>query len=155
MSDRKQPPAIDAMTVEPHSGSSYPEGFRETTEARVKRRLGDALGLTGFGINLVTMAPGCWSAQRHWHSLEDEFVYVLSGRLTLVTESGEQELGPGMIAGFPAGVADGHCLINKSDQPATYLEVGDRIEADAVAYPDIDLAIPAGGGFTNKAGEPY
>ncbi len=152
------PPALDPLAVKPREGSNYPEAFKGPVEGRSKRALGAALGLQSFGVNLVSLAPGAWSAQRHWHSHEDEFVYVLEGEITLVTEEGEQLLKPGMGAGFPAGRADGHHLINRSEAPALYLEVGDRRPEDAVHYPDIDLHVPgnaAGRTFTNKRGEPY
>ena len=161
MSDRltppvPNPPGLDPNSVEPRIGSSYPAPFRASTERREKRALGDGLGLSQFGVNLVTLPPGTASALRHWHSHEDELVYILSGSLTLVTEAGEQVLGPGMAAGFPAGVADGHCLVNKSEAVASYLEVGTRVpEQDRVVYPDHDLAVAPGRVFTNKAGEPY
>ena len=155
MTERRQPLPLDPMTVEPRLGSTYPGDLRKINEGREKRALGDAVGLDGFGVNLVTMPPGCWSAQRHWHSHEDEFVYIVSGRLTLVTEAGEQELTAGMVAGFPAGVEDGHCLINNSDEVATYLEVGGRLpDQDSVVYPDVDLAVGPGRVFTDKAGKP-
>ena len=156
MTDKPKPPALDPASVTPRLGSSYPEAFQAICAGREKRVLGDALGLSHFGVNLVTLPPGGASAQRHWHSAEDEFVFVVSGTLTLVTDASEQTLGPGMVAGFPAGVADGHCLVNCGDQPASYLEVGDRRpEADEVDYPDIDLRVAPGRVFTNKAGEPY
>ncbi len=154
----KQPvsPALDPSSVKPRMGSSYPAPFDEPCRDRQKRALGEALGLTNYGVNLVQMPPGAWSAQRHWHSHEDEFVYVLEGELTLVTEDGEQVLGPGMVAGFPAGKADGHHLVNKTETTAVYLEVGDRSDDDEVHYPDIDLTLPPGRpGFTRKNGEPY
>jgi uncharacterized cupin superfamily protein len=154
----KQPPAFDAMAVTPRTGSSYPAPFRAACERRIKRALGDAAGLTQFGVNLVHLHPGDWSGQRHWHSHEDEFVYVLAGELTLVSDAGEQTLGPGMAAGFPAGAPDGHCLINRGGVVAVYLEVGDRSNDDRVEYPDIDLVgEPTGGGlrFTDRKGEPY
>jgi uncharacterized cupin superfamily protein len=152
-------PALDPKTVPARGGSSYPEPFRTAVEARQKRALGDATGLTQFGINLVELPSGCWSAQRHWHSHEDEFVYVVDGELTLVTDGGEQVLRPGMAAGFPAGKADGHHLINRTDRPATYLEVGTRRDdVDECHYPDIDMAVRQQGGrqmFVSKSGEPY
>lgn len=153
-----QPPAFDPIGLQSRRGSSYPAPFDADCAARLKRALGNAAGLTRFGVNLVHLNPGAWSAQRHWHSHEDEFVYVLEGEVTLVTDTGEQILGPGMAAGFPAGVGDGHCLINRSGAVAVYLEVGDRSPEDVVRYPDIDLvAEPADGGrrFTNREGEPY
>jgi len=158
MSHDLKPPAIDPEKVPGREGSSYPGTFAEIAEGRIKRALGDALGLENFGVNLVALPPGCWSSQRHWHSQEDEFVYVLSGELTLVTEAGEQRLGPGQVAGFPAGVADGHHLINNGPETATYLEVGDRRADDEVVYPDVDLRLapgPLGKVFTRKSGDPY
>lgn len=136
-----KPPALDPETVAPRTGTGYPPPFDKGVTERVKRQLGDALGLKNFGVNLTTLAPGVMSAQRHWHSKQDEFVMIVSGELTLVTDAGEQLLTAGMVAGFPAGVADGHHLINKSDAAATYLEVGDRTPLDDVDYPDIDLLV--------------
>ena len=133
-------PALDPATVEARMGTNYPEPFTESVKEREKRMVGDVLGLTQFGVNIVRLAPGVMSSQRHWHSHEDEFVLVLEGKLALVTDSGEQILGPGMVAGFPAGSGDGHHLINRSGQDAVYLEVGSREEAnDDVDYSDIDL----------------
>ena len=154
---KRQPPGFDPMTVPARRGSGYPPAFQAECANRVKRVLGGPAGLTRFGVNLVHLEPGAWSAQRHWHSQEDEFVYVLEGEITLATDAGEQVLTPGMAAGFPAGVADGHCLINRSDAVAVYLEVGDRIPGDRALYPDIDLiAEPDGDGrrFTDRKGEP-
>jgi uncharacterized cupin superfamily protein len=159
MAARLRAPALDPKTVPARRGSGYPAPFKAAVETREKRPLGDALGLTQFGVNLVLLPPGCWSSQRHWHSHEDEFVYVLEGELTLVTDRGEQVLRPGAAAGFPAGTADGHHLINRTDRPATYLEVGARRhEVDEVEYSDIDMAIRHQGGvqtFVRKSGEPY
>jgi uncharacterized cupin superfamily protein len=153
-----QPPAFDPMTVAPRTGSGYPPPFRAACATRTKRALGDAAGLTHFGVNLTHLNPGDWSAQRHWHTDADEFVYVLEGELTLVTDAGEQVLTPGMAAGFPAGVEDGHCLINRGDAVAVYLEVGDRVPGDRAYYPDIDLIAEPHDGkyrYTNRKGEPY
>jgi uncharacterized cupin superfamily protein len=151
--------AIDPATLPRRRGSSYPEPFRNEVESRIKRALGDPCGLTQFGVNLVELPPGCWSSQRHWHTHEDEFVYVLEGELTLVTDAGDQILRAGMAAGFPAGSSDGHHLINRSDRPALYLEVGTRREdVDEVDYPDIDMAVRHHDGiqmFVRKSGEPY
>ena len=159
MAPRLRSPAFDPQTVPERRGSSYPEPYRAQVEARRKRPLGDAAGLTQFGVNLVELPPGCWSSQRHWHTHEDEFVYVLDGELTLVTEAGEQILGPGMAAGFPAGKPDGHHLINRTARPATYLEVGSRRDdVDECDYPDIDMAVRLVDGrqmYVKKSGEPY
>ncbi len=157
MTHGKQPPAFDPMDVAARTGSSYPAPFQAVCATRIKRALGDAVGLTRFGVNLVHLNPGDWSAQRHWHSHEDEFVYVLEGEVTLVTDAGEQVLAPGMAAGFPAGVEDGHCLVNRGSAVAVYLEAGDRAQDDLVRYPDIDLIAetqPGGRRFTNRKGEP-
>lgn len=132
-------PALDPATVPEHRGSSYPEPFRSRMGDRAKRRLGDACGLTKFGVNLVTLGPGGQSALRHWHTLEEEFVYVLAGELVLVTNEGEQVLRAGMCAGYPAGERNAHHMINRSDAPARYLEIGSRIAGDNGFYPDDDL----------------
>ena len=147
-------PAMDPATVEPVLGTSYPPEFAERCAARAKRQLGEALGLERFGVNLVTLPPGTASSQRHWHSHQDEFIYVVEGEITLVTGAGEQLLGPGMVAGFPAGKPDGHHLVNRSDTDVVYLEVGDRPPVDDVDYPDIDMLI-RGGRFVRRDGTPY
>ena len=152
-------PAIDPETVEARTGTNYPDEFAGPVKDREKRALGDALGLSQFGVNLVRLKPGVMSSQRHWHSHEDEFVIVLEGELALVTDAGEQVLGPGMAAGFPAGSGDGHHLINRSGRDAVYLEVGARDEAnDDVDYSDIDLIRrkkDAERVFFHKDGTPY
>jgi uncharacterized cupin superfamily protein len=134
-------PAVDPATVAERRGSLYPEPFRTRMGDRAKRRLGEACGLTRFGVNLVTLGPGGQSALRHWHTLEDEFVYVLTGEVVLVTNDGEQTLVPGMCAGYPAGKKDAHHFINRSAFVATYLEVGNRAEGDNAFYPDDDLLL--------------
>ena len=120
-------------------GSNYPQPFKSAVSGRVKKRLGDAAGLKNFGVNLVKLAPGSCSALRHWHTCQDEFIYVLEGDVSLVTNSGEQVLKPGMVAGFPAGDADGHHLVNRTNSDVVYLEIGDRTPGDSVNYPDDDL----------------
>lgn len=153
-----KPPALDPLSVPPLRGSRYPAELAASTAARLKHRLGDALGLKNFGVNLVRLPPGTASALRHWHSRQDEFVYVLEGEVTLVTDAGEQVLRPGLCAGFPAGKADGHCLINRSGVDCVYLEVDDRLPGDAVDYPDVDLAAaqpPTPYIFTRKDGSSY
>ncbi len=149
-------PALDPATVAERIGWAYPEQVAPPMPGRRKRPLGDALGLTHFGVNLTRLEPGSWSALRHWHSGEDEFVFVLEGELVLITDAGEQVLAAGTAAGFPAGAADGHHLINRSDRPAVYLEVGDRSVDDQVRYPDVDLFIDRGDmRARHKSGEPY
>lgn len=132
-------PALDPSTVEQIRRSGYPEPYRSRMGDRAKQRLGDACGLTKMGVNLVTLAPGAQSALRHWHTLEDEFVYMISGEVVLITNDGEQTLRAGMCAGYPAGNRDGHHMINRSDAAAQYLEIGSRIEGDNAFYPDDDL----------------
>lgn len=153
------PPALDPATVPARTSSAYPEPFRARVLPREKRALGDALGLTRFGVNLTTLAPGRESALRHHHAREDELVFVLEGEVVLRTDRGEQTLGPGMCAGFPAGSGDAHQLVNRSDRPARYLEIGSRDPDDAVGYPDDDLAAhkDATGAwtFTHRDGRPY
>jgi uncharacterized cupin superfamily protein len=156
-SDKKSP-WLDPASVKPRLGSIYPSPFGEKLAGREKRALGDPLGLSQFGVNLVTLAPGSWSSQRHWHTNEDEFIYVLEGEVTLVTDGGETLLGPGMAAGFPAGKPDGHHLINRSGRPARYLEVGIRADTEVAQYSDIDMVARKEGGrfvFMHKNGEPY
>ena len=151
-------PAIDPGTVAQVRGSGYPEPFRARMGDRVKRRLGDACGLTRFGVNLVTLGPGGQSALRHWHTLEDEFVYVVAGELVLVTDAGEQTLKAGMCAGYPGGRRDAHHMINRASSPATYLEIGNRDAGDNAFYPDDDLLwIDAGDGAhaAHKDGKAY
>lgn len=148
------PKRIDPLNLAPKIGSGYPAPFDAPCRERERRRLGDAAGLTDFGVNLLRLPPGAWSSQRHWHSHEDEFVYVVRGEVVLVTDSGEEILRPGDSAGFKAGVPDGHHLQNRSAHEAVLLEVGSRKpSADAAHYPDIDLHYPAGGGgYTRKDG---
>ena len=148
-------PALDPVTVEEQTGSAYPPPLDAPCRDRAKRALGDALGLTHFGVNLRRLGPGAWSAQRHWHTQEDEFVYVLEGTVVLVTDAGEQELRAGDCAGYPAGTGDGHHMINRSGAPARYLEIGNRDEADEGHYPDDDLAFAADGSYVHKDGRPY
>ena len=154
MSDLKLP-ALDPSTVPQVLGSGYPEPFKSRMGDRRKRRLGNACRLTRFGVNLVTLGAGGQSALRHWHTLEDEFVYVVSGELTLVTDAGEQTLSAGMCVGYPAGSRDAHHLLNRSGAPATYLEIGSREDADECFYPDDDLALVDEARFVHKDGSPY
>jgi len=130
---------IDLSQVPVETGSTYPDAFKKTVEGRSRQRIGKAAGLTNFGVNLTTLQPGACSALRHWHSAQDEFVYVVEGELILASEAGEQVLQAGEMAGFAAGKADGHQLVNRSDAAAVYLEVGDRSQPEHVEYPDDDL----------------
>lgn len=149
---------INPENIPEKTGTNYPEEFKSLVAGRSRKRLGDAAGLKNFGVNLTKLAPGSASALRHWHTKQDEFIYVLSGELTLVTNEGEQLLTAGMAAGFPAGVSDGHYLINRSASEAVYLEIGDRTPNDEVNYPDIDLVAkysPNGWFMTHKDGSLY
>ncbi|HEY2070433.1 MAG TPA: cupin domain-containing protein [Rhizomicrobium sp.] len=149
-------PKIDIGSVFQRKGSGYPAPYAEQAAERVKQRLGDAGGLTDFGVNLVHLPPGAWSSQRHWHSAEDEFVYILSGGAVLVTDAGEETLRAGECAAFPKNAPNGHNMINRSNAMAIYLEVGTRSGRDICVYPDIDMLLdPANGGFTHKDGTPY
>lgn len=157
--NKLQKRAIDPQAIEPRTGAGYPDPFRKNVASRRKRVLGDAFGLTRYGVNLVELPPAAWSSQRHWHTHEDEFIYVVSGELTLVTDDGEQLLTPGMVAGFPAGDRNGHHLINNGEGVACYLEIGDRNGQDEVFYPDIDLLYKVNDNgdrvFSNRDGVPY
>ena len=138
-------------------GTDYPSPFDVPCRERMRRRLGDLAGLTQFGVNLLVLPPGAWSSQRHWHTIEDEFVYVLEGEVVLVTDAGEEVLRAGDCAGFPAGVPDGHHLQNRSARAATVLDIGTRRLADDEAfYPDIDMrALPGDAGYAHQDGRPY
>lgn len=150
---------IDPATVPEQKGVAvYPPHLRVGLEGRARRRLGDAVGIKNFGVNLTTLEPGSWSAQRHWHTRQDELVYVLEGELTLHTNDGAQKLKPGMVVGFPANCGDGHRLENTGKTLARYLEVGDRLPGDETVYPDVDMAakqnLPTSQ-FTRKDGTPF
>jgi uncharacterized cupin superfamily protein len=149
---------IDMTSLENITGTLYPPPYDEPCRARARTRLGDAAGLTQFGVNLLRLPPGAWSSQRHWHTGEDEFVYVLSGEIVLVSNAGEEILRAGDAAGFPANDLDGHCLQNRSDRDATVLEIGSRMTGSVAYYPDIDMVAPAGGkpaAYTHRDGTPY
>jgi uncharacterized cupin superfamily protein len=133
------PIAIAARDAPSKGPSGYPEDLRRKVEGRQKQVLGEVFGLRNFGVNLTTLAPGAASALRHAHRTQDEFVYILEGEPTLVTDAGDTMLEPGMCAGFRAGTGDAHCLVNRTDRPVVYLEVGDRSAGDDVVYPDDDL----------------
>ena len=151
-------PKIDIAGIKPDSVSGYPEPFRQAVGGRSRRRLGNAAGLEQFGVNLTTLKPGAASAQRHWHAAEDEFVYVLSGEVVLCENGGEMLLRAGDAAGFKAGVANGHRLLNRSAADAVYLEIGTRAVHERVDYPDIDMRAERddkGMRYLHKSGAPY
>ncbi|MEO1106171.1 MAG: cupin domain-containing protein [Devosia sp.] len=153
------PAALDAQAVAPRTKpSNYPEPFASRMAGREKRQLGDRFGLKNFGVNLTILAPGGESALLHRHTKQDEFVYILEGHPTLVTETEEIPLRPGMCAGFPAG-GIAHHLVNRSGTPVHYLEIGDRTPGDGATYPSDDLKAslsPEGTWqFTHKDGRPY
>jgi uncharacterized cupin superfamily protein len=150
-------PKIDIGALRVDGRRGYPPPHDEQVAGRSKRRLGDAAGLTQFGVNLTTIKPGSASALRHWHENEDEFVYVLQGELTLIENEGETILKPGDAAGFKAGVANGHCLVNRSGRDAVYLEVGSRAKRERAHYSDVDLAVvkdETGVRYSRKDGSP-
>lgn len=150
---------IDLAAIPSKTGTTYPASFQHRVKGRSRQLVGEAAGLKNFGVNLTRLEPGAQSSLRHWHSAQDEFIYVVQGELTLVTNEGKQILSAGDMAGFAAGVANGHHLINHSRQMAIYLEVGDRSTPDRAHYPDEDLAcVQTADGrkrFEHKNGEPY
>lgn len=149
-------PKIDIPAAPERKGSGYPAPFDAPCHDRVRKRLGVAGGLSDFGVNLMRLPAGGWSSQRHWHSHEDEFVYVLEGELTLVEDGGETVLRAGDCAAFPKGSGDGHHLINRSQTTAVYLEVGSRSPDDLTTCSDVDMMSDARDGrFTHKDGAPY
>jgi len=152
--------AIKASEAPPNAkASNYPEPFYSRMLKREKRKLGDLFELQNFGVNLTRIRPGGESALRHAHTKQDEFIYILEGQPTLVTDAGETQLAPGMCAGFRAGTGDAHHLVNRSNADVVYLEIGDRSAGDAASYPDDDIrAEMLGVGkwrFTRKDGTPY
>ena len=149
-------PKIELSAVPVRKGTGYPARFNGPCAERTRRRLGDAGGLQDFGVNLMTLPPGGWSSQRHWHSDEDEFVYVLEGELTLVEDKTEAVLVAGECAAFPKGTGNGHHLQNRSSALAVYLEVGSRNPNDLTTCSDIDMmSSNIDGRFTRKDGTPY
>lgn len=149
-------PKIDIVAVPARKGSGYPAPFNGPCAERIRKRLGDAGGLKDFGVNLMHLPPGGWSSQRHWHSHEDEFVYILEGEMTLVEDGGETVLRAGDCAAFPKCTGNGHHMINRSDMTVVYLEVGSRSQDDLITCSDIDMMSPASDGrFLHKDGTPY
>jgi uncharacterized cupin superfamily protein len=149
-------PKIDVTAVPKRQGAGYPPPFDAPCTGRERQRLGNAGGLTDFGVNLMHLPPGNWSSQRHWHSHEDEFVYVLEGEVALIEDGGETVLRAGDCAAFPKGSGNGHHMINRSNAMAVYLEVGARSPADLTTCSDIDMmSANADGRFVHKDGTPY
>jgi uncharacterized cupin superfamily protein len=149
---------IDVAALTPVVGTDYPPPFDAPCRARERTKIGDAAGLSQLGVNLLRLPPGAWSSQRHWHTGEDEFVYVLSGEVVLVTDGGEEVLRAGDAAGFPAQDPNGHCLQNRSDRDAQVIEIGTRVPGDMGYYSDIDMVAPADGKpaiYTRRDGTPY
>lgn len=149
-------PKIDIAKVQKREGSLYPAPFHEKMRGRIRQALGDAGGLNQFGVNLMTLQPGNWSSQRHWHTDEDEFLWVLEGEVTLVTDKGKAVLRAGDCAAFPRNVADGHHLVNEGNAPVVVLEVGTRSNTDTCTYSDIDMVVSnADDTYRHRDGTPY
>jgi uncharacterized cupin superfamily protein len=151
-------PKVDLAKVKTRTGSGYPAPFQRVCIGREKSALGDAAGLTQFGVNLTRLKPGAASALRHWHEQEDEFIYVIEGELILIEDEGETLLRPGDAAGFKAGVPNGHHLVNRSARDAVYLEIGARMAHERGHYPDDDLVFirdAQGVRMLHKSGESY
>lgn len=154
------PIAMRASDAPPRARPSrYPAPFAKVMDGRTKRPLGDLFGLTNFGVNIVHLAPGARSALRHAHTCQDEFVYIIEGEPTLVTDAGDTPLAPGMCAGFKAATGDAHHLVNRSARDVVYLEIGDRTAGDEVSYPEDDIAVRTGPDgkkrYEHKDGTPY
>jgi len=148
-------PKIDVEALPRKRGTNYPAPYDAPCLNRRWRALGDAVGLTQFGVNLVQLPPGSWSSQRHWHSDEDEFVWVLRGNVVLVSDDGEATLAAGECAGFKGGQRNGHCLQNRSEQTAELLVVGARIAGDHGEYPDLDMIFGCEGPYRHRDGSAY
>jgi uncharacterized cupin superfamily protein len=151
-------PALDPFALPREERQPYPAPYNTELKGKTRSAIGDALGLTRIGVGLTELAPGAVSALRHWHAEEDEFVYIVSGELTLVTNDGAQLLTAGMVAGFPAGKADGHRLENRGTVKGAYIEISNRAGKEHVRYPDSDLQLVREGGTRNwlhRDGKPY
>ncbi len=151
-------PKIDIDAIPLDTGTNYPPPYSDAVKGRQRKRMGNAVGLDQFGVNLCRLKPGAASSQRHWHTHEDELVYMLEGEVVLCEDGGETVLRPGDAAGWKAGAPNGHCLINRSDRDAVFLEVGARSPREQVEYPDVDMRMirdEKGGRCVHKSGEPY
>jgi uncharacterized cupin superfamily protein len=151
-------PKIDIAAIKPDTSSGYPDPYRKWVEGRSRQRLGRVAGLAQFGVNICTLKPGAQSSVRHWHESEDELVYILEGEVVLHEDGGETVLKPGDAAAWKAGVPNGHCLINRSQRDAVFIEVGTRSPADKAYYPDVDMKVERdqhGARYTKKNGDPF
>ena len=151
-------PKIDVASVNVESSTGYPAPYRDLVQGRSRQRLGNVVGLDQFGVNLTRLKSGSQSSIRHWHESEDEFIYMLDGELVLCEDGGETVLKPGDAAGWKAGVQNGHCLVNRSDRDAVFLEIGSRMKRDNGEYPDVDMKFrkdESGVQYLHKSGEPY
>ncbi len=151
-------PKIDIPNLKIEISTGYPAPFRDAVAGRERKRLGNVVGLDQFGVNLTRLKPGAASSQRHWHEMEDEFVYIVEGEVVLCENDSETVLRPGDAAGWKAGVANGHCLINRSARDAVYLEIGARAKHDRVDYHGVDMRVvkdDSGMHYLHKSGEPY
>ncbi len=149
---------IDVSQIQTVIGTLYPTPFDQPCRTRERQKLGDIAGLTQFGVNLLRLPPGAWSSQRHWHTHADEFIYVLSGEVVLVSDDGDEILNAGDAAGFKAGDDNGHCLQNRSNGETLILEMGTRVKEDVGHYSDIDMVAHLDGKpalFTQRDGTPY
>ncbi len=151
-------PKIDIAKVPVDTRTGYPAPFNQVVEGRLRKRLGNAVGLDQFGVNLTTLRPGAATALRHWHEKEDELVYILEGEVALIEDAGETVLKPGDAAGFKANVKNGHHLVNKSTRDVVLLEIGTRSKHERAEYPDIDMQVirdDSGFRYLHKDGKPY
>ena len=160
MKPDKTPRSIIAADAPPRARQTgYPAEMAKMVAGRSKHPLGDLFGLANFGVNLTRLAPGAYSALRHAHAKQDEFIYILEGEPTLIADSGETPMKPGMCAGFKAGTGDAHHLVNRTNKDVVFLEVGDRSAGDSVSYPDNDVVAVFGADgkwrYTKKDGTPY
>ena len=151
-------PKIDIAGIKIDSSTNYPGPYRQAVIGRERKRLGNAVGLDQFGVNLTTLKPGAWSSQRHWHEAEDELVYMLEGEVVLCEDGGETVLRPGDAAGWKANAGNGHCLVNRTQRDAVFLEIGTRSKRERVVYPGIDMRMErdaSGPRYLHESGEPY
>lgn len=158
MNTSNKGPAIDPFGLPGKQGTGYPPPFDEPISGREKRALGVPFNLTNLGINMITLPAGAMSSQRHWHTKQDEFVYMVDGELVLVTDAGEQVMSPGMVVGFAAGVINGHHLVNRSERKASFIVVSDKTPDDEGGYSDIDMLFVRKDGqdiYVHKDGTPY